>query len=227
MTATHATAPAHAPQRHRSQRRAIVLAAAAILLLVVAVPAHGHAHLLETSPQDGAELDEPPTEVVLTFDEAVEPAGDALVLTDGDEAAHQLEAAVGPETGQISAELPADAAAGGHTIAWRIVAADGHVQEGAFTYSVAAPVEEADDLQEADVEERAEPDAGDVEEEAAAEEPEEPDADELDAEALGVTGEDDGGAGWLIAAAVLVAAAMIAGALVLGGRRRAAAEEGA
>jgi copper resistance protein C len=222
MNSTHPAVPALLPSHHRPWLRGIVLAAAAVLLtLLVVAPAHGHAHLLETSPQEGAELDEPPTQVVLTFDEAVEPAGDALVLTDGDEAVHDLEAVIGPETGQISAEVPADAAAGEHTIAWRIMAADGHVQEGDLSYTVAAPAADADEPQaDTDADDPVdEPGDGIATEDADMEQ-------DLDAEALGAPAEDDGGTGWMIGVAVLVVAAIVAGALVLGGRRRSSAPEG-
>ena len=235
MVSTPTVRPTHLPSHRGALLRGLVLTAVAMLLTLLAVtPAHGHAHLLETSPEDGAELDAPPTEVVLTFDEAVDPAGDALVLTDGDGTAHDLEAAVGPDTGQISAEVPAGAAAGQHRLAWRIVAADGHVQEGEVAYTVAAPAPDADQAQEAGTDAGA--DLGDEPADAGADLGDEP-ADEdagdedaevdqgLDVEATGAPAESDGGAGWLIAVAVLVVAAIVAGVLVLGGRRRSSGQE--
>jgi copper resistance protein C len=226
MTSTHSTGTAVLPpDGHRTGRQGLKITAAALLLtLLVAAPAHGHATLLETVPADGAELEDHPSELVLTFDEAVEPAGDALVLTDGAGAVHDLDATAGPDTGQISAEVPPDTAAGEHTVAWRIVAADGHVQEGELAYTVTASAQATDDPepQEAEPDEPAVPDAPPADEDADAVDAEA--EQDLDAEALGATGEDEGGAGWIVAMAVLVAAAVIAGALTLGGRRRSAAE---
>jgi copper resistance protein C len=223
MISTHSTGAALLPPSgHGTRRRGLKITAASLLLtLLVVAPAHGHATLLETIPEDGADLEDHPGEIVLTFDEAVEPAGDALVLTDGDGAAHGLDATAGPGTGQISAEVPPDTAAGEHTVAWRIVAADGHVQEGEFAFTVTAAAEATDDPEP----QEPEPDEVDGQPADDAGEDAEVEAEQdLDAEALGATGEDEGGAGWIVAIAVLVAAAVIAGALTLGGRRRSAAE---
>lgn len=234
MTCTPAPAgrvPRTMSRRTRSRGLGVGATAGLLMLLAVA-PAHGHAHLLDTTPAEGAELDGQPDQVILTFDEAVEPAGGPLVLTDGGGTAHDLEAAVGPDTGQISAEVPTEVASGEHTVAWRIVAADGHVQEGEFSYTVAATAEDAgedtkaaedtDAVEDAGPDDAAEPDdAGD--DPAPADEASEAEQD-LGADATGAPGEDEGGTGWLVAVTVLVAAAAIAGALLLSGRRRSSAE---
>lgn len=51
----------------------MLLAAAAVAVLTLGAPASGHALLRFADPADGANLDEPPGRITLTFTEPLEP----------------------------------------------------------------------------------------------------------------------------------------------------------
>jgi methionine-rich copper-binding protein CopC len=109
-------------------------------LLVTPGAAVAHAELTGTSPEAGAELDSPPTEVVMTFDGELDPEASGFVVSaaDGSE--------VG--TGEVDLEI-ADrnelrgaveiAEPGEYEVSWTAVAGDGHPEAGSFTFTVADP----------------------------------------------------------------------------------------
>lgn len=121
----------------------LVLSAAAALGLTIVLPmaAFAHTELTESSPADGARLDEPPTEVVLTFEDEI-----------GEDSTFSVTDADGTEVG--SGELDLDVADrnvlrgdvtisddGTYTVAYSIVGEDGDPIEGelSFTVGEAAP----------------------------------------------------------------------------------------
>lgn len=114
-----------------------VLALTALLLVApMASAALGHAHLIASSPGEGESLIAMPDEVVLTYDEPVEPAGHALLLIGPDGTEHALDVAADRDPDGLRADLDEPLEAGEHTLAWRIVANDGHVQEGTVAFVV-------------------------------------------------------------------------------------------
>jgi copper resistance protein C len=121
----------------------LALTLTALLLSPIAVLAH--VHLESTSPPDGAELDTPPTEVVLIFDGELDPAESGFTVTDaaGTEVGSgdvDLEVAERNELrGSVTIEAP-----GEYTVTWSIVAADGHPDEGSYAFTVTG----GDDVEE-------------------------------------------------------------------------------
>ena len=114
-----------------------ILAMMALLLVApMASVALGHAHLIASSPGEGESLTAMPHEVVLTYDEPVEPAGDALLMIGPDGTEHALDVAADRDPDGLRADLDEPLEAGEHTLAWRIVANDGHVQEGTVAFVV-------------------------------------------------------------------------------------------
>lgn len=120
-----------------------VLSVAAALGLTIGLPmaAFAHTELTESSPADGAQLAEPPPEVVLTFEGEISEDS-TFTVTDAD----------GTEVG--SGELDLDVAErnvlrgdvtitddGSYTVAYSIVGEDGDPIEGelSFTVGEAAP----------------------------------------------------------------------------------------
>ena len=116
----------------------LVLSAAAALGLTIVLPmaAFAHTELTESSPADGARLDEPPTEVVLTFEDEI-----------GEDSTFSVTDADGTEVG--SGELDLDVADrnvlrgdvtisddGTYTVAYSIVGEDGDPIEGEVTFTV-------------------------------------------------------------------------------------------
>lgn len=192
-----------------------VLVLAALVLTVPATAANAHAHLVESAPQEGASLSSQPEELVLTYDEPVEPAGDAaLVLTapHGTERVLEVDSDRAPE--ELRAPLDGPLEAGEHTVAWRIAARDGHVQEGSFAFVVdEEAVEQHAPDGDAPTEDDARDDVHDAVDESHvvigdATEAQQPAADI-----------DEGGGNWLIALALLALGGVVAGLLMLRGRR--------
>ena len=111
------------------------------VLALEAAPAGAHARLVASDPPAGATLDRPPAAVTLRFNEPVEGAlGGVRVLgSDGERAdGGRAELAEGGKV--LRAALPGDLQ-GAYLVAWRVVSADGHPVQGAFTFTVgsAAP----------------------------------------------------------------------------------------
>ncbi len=118
---------------------ALILATAfgiALTLLIGITPtASAHAQLLGTVPAPGAEVDAPPEEVVLRFDERVTPQSVRVLGADGrDVTAARAHLRVGDER-RVVLSLPR-LKAGAYVAAWRVVSDDGHPLRGAFTFRV-------------------------------------------------------------------------------------------
>jgi copper transport protein len=112
----------------------LVVTVASILLL--AGPASAHASLEMSDPANGAVLTQPPTQIVLGFDESVDIALGAIRLYDG--RGHEID--VGPahhegDNAHVAVSVPklADDA---YVVSWRVVSADSHPVHGAFTFQV-------------------------------------------------------------------------------------------
>jgi copper transport protein len=109
-------------------------------VLGFATPAFAHAQLLGTSPTSGAVVARTPSQVVLTFGEAVQAPPTAIEIYS---AAGQLVRAgpVGHPSGradQVEVTLPASLQ-GTYIVSWRVISADTHPVQGAFTFSVGTP----------------------------------------------------------------------------------------
>lgn len=114
---------------------------AAVVIIVVALswsgPVSAHADLVETTPGNQAVLDESPTEIVLTFSEAIDPVEPALRIVD----AHGNDVDLGTadqSRGDNTLGLAIDETLGDGTyvVAWQALSADSHNIRGAFTFSV-------------------------------------------------------------------------------------------
>ena len=113
------------------------LALAAAVTVIVALPAAAHTTLVSMSPAVGSLTETAPTQVVLTFADPVQSVGDAVVVRD-------------PAGGTVSRGSPVVLNAtvtqalspitvpGTYTVAYRVVAADGHPVEGQQTFSYKA-----------------------------------------------------------------------------------------
>ena len=103
---------------------------------VGASPAIGHASEVGSSPEAGATLDAPPRTVTVEFDSAIFDVGAALVVRAADGTSVVL-GAPRIEQRQISVDVDPAAAPGEFTVAYRVVAEDGHTIESTFDYTVA------------------------------------------------------------------------------------------
>ena len=121
------------------------LPASLALALALGLPAATLAHtdLAESSPADGAQLDAPPSEVVLTFEGEVS-AESAFTVTDATGATvgtGSLDLDVA-ERNVLRADVTATAA-GTYTVAYAVVAEDGDTVEGEVTFTVGSPTPSA------------------------------------------------------------------------------------
>lgn len=124
------------------------LAAAAVVvgLTLSAAPASAHAVLIGSNPADGSSLDSAPSELVLTFDEAVTVESTVVHLLD--ESGRTLEVgaiAAGDGSGEeeaeaISAQLP-QLPNGRYLIRWQTITSDDfHPVDGSLTFGVGTGV---------------------------------------------------------------------------------------
>lgn len=117
-----------------------VLVAAGGLAAFGRVPAaEAHAGLTDTSPRASSVLDEPPTEIVLDFDEAVESSLSTVTLLDQDGAKQAL----GPlsnaaDHSQIVVPVtsPDDLGAGIYVVVYRVTSSDSHPVSGSFSFQI-------------------------------------------------------------------------------------------
>lgn len=118
-------------------RRALCISLAAAGALVLPAAAFAHAALLRTVPQASGVVNASPTQVALTFSEAVEPRFAIVSVTDA--AAHQQASGpprrspTDPDTLLVPIKHVPE---GWYLVYWRVISVDGHPVRGAFTFAV-------------------------------------------------------------------------------------------
>ena len=118
-------------------RRTLAVAFVAAAALALPASAWAHAALLKTFPTASAEVDTPPAQLRLVYDEVVEPRFAVVSVTDA--AAHRQ--VDGPVHRSASNPYELDAplkrsAEGWYLVFWRVISADGHPVRGAFLYRI-------------------------------------------------------------------------------------------
>lgn len=114
---------------------------AAIVIVVAGLswsgPVSAHADLVETTPGNQAVLEEAPSEIVLTFSEAIDPVEPAVRVVDADGNDVDL-GTVDQSRGDSTLGLTVDETLsdGTYVVAWQALSADSHNIRGAFTFSV-------------------------------------------------------------------------------------------
>ena len=108
----------------------------ALATLAPAAPAYAHAKLMSSSPSAGRTVASPAT-VTLNFDDPVQlvpasvrvngPHGNAIAVRPAQ-----------PDPKTLQGSLPRKLADGRYTVRWRILADDGHIESGAFSFGVRA-----------------------------------------------------------------------------------------
>ncbi|HUR78867.1 MAG TPA: copper resistance protein CopC [Acidimicrobiales bacterium] len=124
-------------------RRALLVCALALAALTgFAAPAAAHATLESSVPAGGARLDTPPRRVLLEFSERVEVAlGGVRVFDSGGDRVDRGDLSHPNGRGSAVALTLPRLADGGYVVTWRVVSADSHPSQGAFSFVVgdAAP----------------------------------------------------------------------------------------
>ena len=119
-------------------RRLLALGALVVALVVVAAaPASAHATLLTTDPQNGGVYDKPPSQVKLRFSEPVEVSlgGIRVFSSDRDRVVTGSPEHPGGTQSEVAVSLP-KLDDGTYVVTWRVISADSHPVEGAFTFQV-------------------------------------------------------------------------------------------
>jgi len=130
----------------------MLFAAAAVAALALGSPASSHALLRFADPADGANLDEAPQAITLTFTEPLEPTlSQILVEDDQGGPVHRGEAALSADDPTVLSVALEELDEGVYTVTWQVVSTvDGHPTAGIFAFGVGvAPPERGQE--EADV----------------------------------------------------------------------------
>lgn len=116
-----------------------------LLVVLTAAPAAAHAALVSTDPQPGGVFDDAPERVTLTYSEPVEASFGAVRAYDGRGRRLDTGRPSRPagDSRQVRVDLPA-LADGSYVVTWRVLSADAHPVQCAFTFQV-GPEATADD----------------------------------------------------------------------------------
>ena len=110
---------------------------AVVCVLLLASPGSAHAELVSTSPANGERLDTAPQQITLTFSESVDLLDGGIRLLDPKGATVPTpDPAVDGHT--VTWAMPADLPNGAYVVTWRVVSADGHPIDGAFSFGIGA-----------------------------------------------------------------------------------------
>jgi copper transport protein len=122
----------------------VVLALAGLLAL--AAPAAAHATLLSTEPTDGAELEQAPDAVTMTFNEPVAVPAGGIRVYDGDGERVDTGDPRNLEQNVVGVGLRPGLGDDSYIVTWRVVSADGHPLKGAFLFAVGDAAEADEEL---------------------------------------------------------------------------------
>jgi methionine-rich copper-binding protein CopC len=115
----------------------IVTTASATLSLFAAATAFAHAHLVRATPAEGGTVKDAPAEVMLKFNERLEPAFSSAVIRDSagkqvDKADAHVDKA---DRTVVRVSLP-PLDPGVYSVEWRVMSSDSHKINGKFTFKV-------------------------------------------------------------------------------------------
>ena len=124
----------------RAPRAAVAVACVAVALLAAPLAVLAHAELDTATPADGAVLDVPPTEIVLTFTEDLDPSRSSIVVVDAGGATVASGGEVGTSDLRRMTLAVANLTAGAYEIRWTSGSAvDGDIARGTTTFTVNEP----------------------------------------------------------------------------------------
>ena len=122
--------------RGRLLGAAVVGGLAMTIVVLLAAPASAHAVLVQTTPAQGAVLTTPPRVVSLRFDEQVTYAPAAVRVYNQQGSRQDTGSITKPSPDVVRVGLPPRLRDGAYVVTWRVVSADTHPVEGAFTFQV-------------------------------------------------------------------------------------------
>jgi methionine-rich copper-binding protein CopC len=101
-----------------------------------AMPASAHSRLISITPADGASLPASPTEVVLTFNEPIDPQFVTVRITDS-EGGNVVGQDATAEGAKVTLPVSDPIAAGTYNVLYRVVSADSHPISGSTKFTIA------------------------------------------------------------------------------------------
>jgi copper transport protein len=112
-------------------------ALAAVLVIALAAPAWAHATLESSNPASDSQLDRAPTQITLSFSEAVSisPRSVQLFSCAGGRATLG-EPKHGAKSSQVNTSVDSALDPGRYLVVWRVISADSHPVDGAFYFTV-------------------------------------------------------------------------------------------
>ncbi|HEY6428285.1 MAG TPA: copper resistance protein CopC, partial [Acidimicrobiales bacterium] len=122
--------------RGRLWRVGFVGGLAAAIVVLLAIPASAHAVLLQTTPAQGAVLTTPPRSVSLRYDEQVTYNPGAVRVYNERGSRVDTGSISKPSPDVVQVGLPPRLPDGAYVVTWRVISADTHPVEGAFTFQV-------------------------------------------------------------------------------------------
>ena len=138
---------------------AALVGGAAAPSVVLAPVAVAHSVLVSIDPEDGSELDTPPDEIVLTFNEEINQNFASVAVTAGDDRATRV---VGDPSvaGEVVTVEVDDLGPGAYTVGYRVTSSDGHVVSGSSVFTVAGAEADGESGAQAGAEPGSQPTAG-------------------------------------------------------------------
>lgn len=199
--------------RRRATRIGVVVALVAGAMLGASPVVVAHSSLIGSTPEDGAVLADAPDEVVLQFDEDVQPDFSQVAVLDAEE--NHYEDGDPVSDGQTVTQAVTELPAGDYSISYRVGSADGHPVTGVVAFMVEQPEGDgaADEPAGTDATERA-PSGDGSEDDATAND------DATDAATVETSAEDEDGTPMATVVATMAAIALVGAAGVLLMRRR-------
>ncbi|WP_353953212.1 copper resistance CopC family protein [Knoellia sp. S7-12] len=117
-------------------RGLILLLLSGFLALTAGVlPANAHSRLLSITPADGASLPASPAEIVLTFNETINPQFVTVRVTDGEGGDVVGENATA-QGAKVTLAVGEPIAAGTYSVVYRVVSADSHPISGSTSFTI-------------------------------------------------------------------------------------------
>jgi copper transport protein len=109
-----------------------------LMVLMLPAPAQAHATLVGSDPPDGTILNEPPSQVVLSFSEPVRLLDDRIQVIKPDGQPVEVGDASASGT-DVTIPVAEEFDIGTYLVSFRVISQDSHPVAGALTYSVGAP----------------------------------------------------------------------------------------
>ena len=134
-----------------ARRCSAAILVAVVALVVTATPASAHTGFESSNPGDGQTIDQPVTEISLTFSGDATPAGEGFVVLDPSGQIREPDEVTSVDNLTWTLRFDEPLVGGAVGVRWRVAAPDAHPIDGSFSFTViaeapAAPEPAADEV---------------------------------------------------------------------------------